>query len=72
MRDAAGAAVVRDAADSLGLCGQKLGPSEWLLLTQANVDAFGRSVQDWHWAHNEPERAARGPFGGAIAHAHRR
>ena len=70
MRDAARTAVVQDADETLALCHQNLGPSEWLEVTQANVDAFGRSVQDWHWAHNDPERAARGPFGGPIAHAH--
>jgi acyl dehydratase len=70
MRDSARARVVTDAEEILGLAGQTLGPSDWLEVTQANVDAFGRSVQDWHWAHNDPERAARGPFGGAIAHAH--
>ena len=70
MPDAAGVGPIGDAEEALGLAGQTLGPSEWLEVTQANVDAFGRSVQDWHWAHNDPERAARGPFGGAIAHAH--
>ena len=63
MRDAARAAVVQDADEALALCHQSLGPSEWLEVTQANVDAFGRSVQDWHWAHNDPERAARVPSG---------
>jgi acyl dehydratase len=70
MRDPARARVVQDTEEILALTGQTLGPSEWLDVTQADVDAFGRSVQDWHWAHNDPERASRGPFGGAIAHAH--
>ena len=70
MPDAVEVALIGDAEEALGLAGQTLGPSEWLEVTQANVDAFGRSVQDWHWAHNDPKRAARGPFGGAIAHAH--
>lgn len=62
--------VVHDADEALGLRDQELGPSKWLEVTQVDVDAFARAVQDWHWVHNDPERAARGPFGGAIAHAH--
>jgi acyl dehydratase len=61
---------VNDARDVVGLPGQSLGPSAWLEITQGRVDAFGRSVHDWHWAHNDPDVAARGPFGGPIAHAH--
>lgn len=53
-----------------GLAGQFLGPSRWIEITQDNVDAFARSVEDWHWAHNDPDLAARGPFGAPIAHAH--
>ena len=64
MPDAVGAVRVAACREVLGLAGRVLGPSEWLEVTQANVDAFGRSVQDWHWAHNDPDRAARGPFGG--------
>ena len=70
MHDHAGTTVI-DAGDGVaGLAGHALGPSPWLEITQDDVDAFARSVHDWHWAHNEPERAARGPFGVAIAHAH--
>ena len=56
--------------DAVRLVGHELGPSDWLQVTQERVDSFGRSVEDWHWAHNEPERAAQGPFGAPIAHAH--
>jgi len=70
MREVTRTRVITSPEETLGLTGQSLGPSEWLEITQADVDAFGRSVQDWHWVHNDPARAARGPFGGAIAHAH--
>ncbi|WP_457208581.1 MaoC family dehydratase [Nocardioides sp. P5_C9_2] len=53
-----------------GLVGRVLGPSPWVGITQDGVDAFGRAVLDWHWAHNDPDRAARGPFATTIAHAH--
>jgi acyl dehydratase len=56
--------------DVLALQGRSLGPTAWLPVMQHRVDAFALAVEDWHWAHNDVERAARGPFGGAISHAH--
>ncbi len=70
MGDHADRALVLDTADVLALKGRSLGPSAWVSVQQERVDAFARSVADWHWAHNEVERAARGPFGGTIGHAH--
>jgi acyl dehydratase len=56
--------------DVLALKGRSLGPTAWLTVEQDRVDTFARAVDDWHWAHNDLERAARGPFGGTIGHAH--
>ncbi len=61
---------VLNTPDVLALKGRTLGPSGWLPVTQDRVDAFARAVDDWHWAHNDVERASRGPFGGTIGHAH--
>jgi acyl dehydratase len=61
---------VRTPEEVLGLVGRDLGPSAWLEVDQERVDGFARTVEDWHWAHNEPEVASRGPFGGPIVHAH--
>jgi acyl dehydratase len=61
---------VLTATDVLALKGRTLGPSAWLPVSQDRVDAFARAADDWHWAHNDVERASRGPFGGTIAHAH--
>jgi acyl dehydratase len=54
----------------LALEGRTLGPSAWLPVSQDRVDGFARTVEDWHWAHNDVERASRGPFGATIGHAH--
>ena len=70
MQDAGGAVRVRGAHELRALVGRDLGPSEWFEVTQEVVDAFGRAVADWHWAHNDPVRAARGPLGGPIGHVH--
>lgn len=61
---------VLSTAEVLALEGHSLGPTSWLTLHQGRVDAFARSVDDWHWAHNDVDRASRGPFGGTISHAH--
>lgn len=70
MSDQTARVQVLDPGDVLALKGRSLGPSSWLAVQQERVDGFARAVADWHWAHNEVERAARGPFGGTIGHAH--
>jgi len=61
---------VLNTPDVLALKGRTLGPSSWLPVDQDRIDAFARAVEDWHWAHNDVQRATRGPFGGTIGHAH--
>jgi acyl dehydratase len=52
-----------------GLVGRHLGHSDWVPITQAQVDAFADATGDHQWIHVDPERAAReSPFGGPIAH----
>ena len=46
----------------------ELGPTEWLEIGQDRVDLFADATEDHQWIHVDPERAAGGPFGGAIAH----
>lgn len=50
------------------LAGTDLGWSDWLEVTQDRVNLFADAVDDHQWIHVDPERAADGPFGGAIAH----
>ncbi len=57
-------------ADIESLIGRDLGPSEWLLVTQEMVDAFGAVTGDTQWVHTDPIRAAAGPYGGTIAHGY--
>jgi acyl dehydratase len=52
-----------------GLVGRHLGHSDWVTITQEQVDAFADATGDHQWIHVDPERAAReSPFGGPIAH----
>ena len=50
--------------------GDDLGHSDWLEITQERIDAFADATGDHQWIHVDPERAARGPFGGTVAHGY--
>jgi acyl dehydratase len=50
--------------------GEELGTSDWVLIDQARVDRFAAATDDHQWIHVDTERAARGPFGGTIAHGY--
>ncbi|MGH3581355.1 MAG: MaoC/PaaZ C-terminal domain-containing protein, partial [Mycobacterium sp.] len=60
--------VFKDLADLVAGAGTELGPTEWLEITQDRVNLFADATEDHQWIHVDPERAAGGPFGGAIAH----
>jgi acyl dehydratase len=47
-----------------------LGTSPWRRVEQRMVDTFADATDDHQWIHVDPERAARGPFGGTIAHGY--
>jgi acyl dehydratase len=48
--------------------GTHLGYSDWIEITQDEVNTFGELTGDRQWIHVDPQRAASGPFGGTIAH----
>jgi acyl dehydratase len=50
------------------LIGTDLGYTEYVTITQDRVNLFAEAANDDQWIHTDPERAASGPFGGAIAH----
>ena len=54
-----------------GLVGQHLGYSDWVEVTQEQVNQFADATGDHQWIHVDPERAAKeSPFGGPIAHGY--
>ena len=61
-------AIARSLAASDQLIGQEVAVSDWVLVNQARIDAFAAATLDRQWIHTEPERAAKTPFGGTIAH----
>ncbi len=48
--------------------GQEVAVSDWLTVTQAQVNLFAEATGDHQWIHVDPEKASAGPFGGPIAH----
>lgn len=48
--------------------GEEVGVSDWVLVDQARIQAFADATLDQQWIHTDPQRAAKGPFGGPIAH----
>ena len=48
--------------------GQEVAVSDWLTITQQQVNLFAEATGDHQWIHVDPEKAAKGPFGGPIAH----
>jgi acyl dehydratase len=64
------ATTVRSPDEFHALSGQHLGWSDWLVVDQARVNLFADATDDHQWIHVDPERAARGPFGGPIAHGY--
>ena len=48
--------------------GEEIGVSDWLTIGQDRIDAFADLCGDHQFIHVDPERAARTPFGGTIAH----
>jgi acyl dehydratase len=53
------------------MVGQQLGSSEWVEITQEQVDRFADATGDHQWIHVDPERAAReSPYGGPVAHGY--
>jgi acyl dehydratase len=54
-----------------GLAGKHLGYSDWVEVTQEQVNQFAEATGDHQWIHVDPERATReSPFGGPIAHGY--
>jgi acyl dehydratase len=50
------------------LIGQEVAVTDWLTITQDQVNQFADATHDHQWIHVDPERAQAGPFGSPIAH----
>lgn len=50
------------------LVGQAVAASDWITITQEQVNRFAEATGDHQWIHVDLERAKAGPFGAPIAH----
>jgi acyl dehydratase len=50
--------------------GTQLGETEWLEITQEQVNQFADATGDHQWIHVDVEKAAKGPYGGTVAHGY--
>ena len=54
-----------------GVVGQHLGHSDWVTITQEQVNLFAEATGDFQWIHVDVDRAAaESPFGGPVAHGY--
>jgi acyl dehydratase len=48
--------------------GQEVAVSDWITITQQQVNLFAEATGDHQWIHVDTEKAKAGPFGATIAH----
>jgi acyl dehydratase len=51
-----------------GLAGQDLGYTDYIEISQEQINTFADATDDHQWIHTDPEKAKDGPFGAPIAH----
>lgn len=50
------------------LVGQEVAVSDWITVTQEQVNLFAQATGDHQWIHVDVEKSKAGPFGAPIAH----
>ena len=55
-------------AELAALAGQEVAVSDWITVTQKQINLFAEATGDHQWIHVDEERAKAGPFGAPIAH----
>jgi len=54
----------------LDAVGSDLGATDWITITQDQINQFAEATLDNQWIHVDTERAKAGPFGAPIAHGY--
>lgn len=60
--------VFQTLADVAACKGEEVAVSDWITVTQQQVNLFAEATGDHQWIHVDVERAKAGPFGAPIAH----
>jgi acyl dehydratase len=64
------ATIFKTPTELAGAVGKQLGKSEWITVTQEQINKFADATGDHQWIHVDVERAKKGPFGAPIAHGY--
>jgi acyl dehydratase len=63
--------IINGTAGLKGVVGEHVGHSDWVEITQEQVNQFAEATGDHQWIHVDPERARKeSPFGAPIAHGY--
>ena len=62
--------ILQTLSELASLVGQEVAVSDWITITQEQVNQFAQATGDHQWIHVDVERAKSGPFGGPIAHGY--
>ena len=66
-----GKTIINSYDDFESYLGKQIGISEYIQITQDQIDKFADATLDYQWIHTEPERAAQeSPFNSTIAHGY--
>ncbi|MCP5281253.1 MAG: MaoC family dehydratase [Rhodoferax sp.] len=57
-------------SDLSACVGQEVAVSDWITVTQQQVNQFAEATGDHQWIHVDVEKAKAGPFGAPIAHGY--
>ncbi len=63
--------IINNYDDFEALLGKLIGVSDYVQITQDQIDKFADATLDYQWIHTDPERAAKeSPFKSTIAHGY--
>jgi acyl dehydratase len=60
--------ILQSLSELPALVGHEVAVSDWIMITQEQVNQFAQATGDHQWIHVDVEKAKAGPFGGPIAH----
>jgi acyl dehydratase len=60
--------ILENLAELTALVGQEVAASDWITITQEQINQFDEATGDHQWIHVDVEKAKAGPFGAPIAH----
>lgn len=55
-------------ADLAAVAGQEIAVTDWMTISQAQINQFAAATHDHQWIHVDAEKAGASPFGSTIAH----